>query len=468
MPPLRAYQAAGEEALLQRIIAGKRRPLLCGPTGSGKAVMMCSVALQATRRGRRTVIAVHTDELIQHHHGLLTQQGARVGVISAAFPEHPDPDAPLQIASVYTLANRLHLLACVTVLLIDEAHHATAQTWRAILAAVPQNNLAIGFTATPLRLDGQPLDDIFDDLILLPQPQELIDQGWLARPRVFAPPDQLDLSHVKSAFGDYAPGQLEAAVTRANIFGDAVREYRRHAHGLPALAFTISIAHAEHTAQLFQAAGYRAVVLSGDTEKPERRSLLEEFRAGHIDLIASCQILGEGLDVAGVRCIIMLRPTLSLTVFLQQCGRASRPDAGKDHYVLLDLVGNTARHGLPHEDREWSLSAPAKHTGTAPVWRCQQCDHMNPGTCSECAHCGAARTRPERQAIVNPTIQLVEEADQQALLRRRMKHMRWGDIHRQPRTLAELRVFAEVKGYKPGWVYYATREQFTIHGRWPA
>jgi superfamily II DNA or RNA helicase len=429
--------------------------------------MMCSTAIQAVRRGCRTVIAVHTDELVLHNYALLTRHGAKVGVISAAFGELADSGAPLQIASVYTLAKRLHLLSNVTVLLVDEAHHALAQTWRTILGAIPENALAIGATATPLRCDGQPLDDIFDDLILLPQPQQLIDQGYLVRPRVFAPPDRMDLSQIDRAFGDYAQGQLEAAVTRANIFGDAVQEYRRHAQGLPALAFTISIAHAEHTAQLFQAAGYRAVVLTGETDKQGRRRVLEEFRAGQIDLIASCQILGEGLDVAGVRCIIMLRPTLSLTVFLQQCGRASRPDQGKSHYILLDLVGNTARHGLPHEDRVWSLSAPPRLKGTAPVWRCQQCDHMNPGTCSECEHCGAARTRPERQAIVNPIVQLVEETDPRALLQRRMKQMRWSDIHRQPRTLEELQTFAEVKGYKRGWVYYATREQFAIHGRWP-
>jgi DNA repair protein RadD len=464
---LRDYQIDGEDKLLRRIAAGKRRPLLCGPTGSGKAVMIGNLAIRAARAGHRALIAVHTDELVLHHYDLLTRYGSRVGVISAAFPELADPDAVLQIASVYTLANRCSRLDRVTVLLIDEAHHAVAQTWRTILHAAPENGMVIGFSATPLRLDGQPLDDVFDDLILLPQPQQLIDQGWLAPPKVFAPPDRLDLSQVKSAFGDYAQGQLEAAVGRANIFGDAVREYRRRAHGLPALAFTISIDHAEQVAQQFQGAGYRAVALSGNTERSERRQILDTFRDGGIDLLASCQILGEGLDVPGVRCILMLRPTLSATVFLQQCGRASRPAPDKPHYVLLDLVGNTARHGLPHEDREWSLSAPPKRNGIAPVWRCEACDQVNPGGCSDCENCGAPHTRPERQAIVNPVVQLVEQTDQDALLRRRMKQLKYIDIHRQPRTRKELEILAELRGYKPGWLYFATREQFSIFGRWP-
>jgi superfamily II DNA or RNA helicase len=468
LPTLRGYQAAGQEALFQRIAAGKRRLLLCGPTGSGKAVMMCSFALHAARRGLRTIVAVHTDELILHHHALTTRQGARVGVISAGFPELVDPDAPIQIASVFTLANRLRLLAGVTVLLVDEAHHAIAQTWRAILGAAGQNCLAIGFSATPLRLDGRPLDDVFDDLVLLPQPRALIGQGWLVAPKVFAPPSRLDTTAVRSSFGDFAQVQLAAAVGAANVLGDAVREYRRHAHGLSALAFTVIVDHAETVAAQFCAAGYRAAALSGETPRHQRRALLEALRNNRIELLASCQILGEGLDVPGVRGIIMLRPTQSLTVYLQQCGRASRPDHGKSHYILLDLVGNVLRHGLPHEDRVWSLSAPPKRSGEAPVWICAECHHVNPGTARECENCGAAHTRPERKAIVNPSVQLVEETDPLALLQRRMRGLRYADLHRQPRTLQELTVFAELRGYKPGWLYYAKQDQYATFGRWPS
>jgi hypothetical protein len=138
--------------------------------------------------------------------------------------------------------------------------------------------------------------------------------------------------------------------------------------------------------------------------------------------------------------------------------------------MVNDSVGRSMvlRHGLPHEDRVWSLSMPPKRSGEAPVWVCVECHHVNPGGARECENCGATHTRPDRRIITNPSVQLVEEADAMALLRRRMKALRYADIHRQPRTLQELTVFAEMRGYKPGWLYYAKQDQFQTFGKWPA
>jgi hypothetical protein len=231
---------------------------------------------------------------------------------------------------------------------------------------------------------------MFDIIIPTCSTGDLISEGLLAPIRYYAP-TRPDLSGIRSQAGDYAIDQLAEAVDRPSIIGDAVAHYRRHAHGRRAVAFCVNIAHAEHTAAAFTAAGYRAVAISGKSTRQERKAALEGLRQGSIDIVCNCALWVAGVDCPEIGCVILLRPTKSLTMYLQSVGRGLRTANGKEDLIVLDHASCVFTHGLPQEPREWSLEAKPKrkNAASAPaVKECPECFacHEPAPACPVCGH----------------------------------------------------------------------------------
>ena len=361
---------------------GRRAPALVMPTGSGKTTTFCEAANRAANRGKNTLILVHRRELLKQTSRTLDGFGIDHGMIASGMSFFREK--PVQVASVQTLAKRLDKLRGWTphLIVVDECHHAiSGNTWGAALAHFSGTRV-LGVTATPQRLDGKGLGagqgGFFDALIIGPSVAELTERGYLSPAVVYAPKKRIDLSGVKTRMGDYAVGALAEAVDKPSLTGDAVDHYRRICSGEPAIAFCASVAHAEHVAESFRAAGYQATSVDGKLSHAERARRIDDLGRGRLHVLTSCDIISEGTDVPVVSVAIMLRPTQSLSLALQQMGRALRVHPGKDRAVILDHAGNVFRHGLPDDDRDWSLegqqkTARQKKSDAEPVKQCERC-----------------------------------------------------------------------------------------------
>jgi superfamily II DNA or RNA helicase len=432
-PELRDYQHHVLGWLRDSYRTGHKAPLLCMPTAAGKTVVFAECTRLAALRNTRTLILVHRAELLAQAVRKLRDVGIEPGIVAAGVK--PTPDATVQVGTVQTAVRRD--LGQYGLAIFDEAHHGVAPTWREIIEALPDTRL-MGCTATPARLDGKGLGvhagGIFDDLIVGATVRELTEAGWLCPAKVYVAATRLDLRAVHVTAGDYNKGELADAVMAADISGDAVAEYRKHAAGQPAIAFCVTISHAEHTAAQFQINGYRAAAIHGKLPRPERDRLLAGLASGEIEILTSCEILGEGIDIPTIGAAILLRPTRSLAVYLQQVGRGLRPAPGKPHLTVLDLAGNAIEHGLPDEEREWSLDAAPKRKPRKLI----------------IAADGEAQI--QRELLIDKTAQLVELS--QARLDRILR-MSYGRFIGHRRSDAEIAAYRRHRGYKPGWDYYA-------------
>ena len=343
-------------------------------------------------------------------------------------------------------------------LVIDEAHHAVASTWLRILDALPEIRV-LGVTATPLRLDGKGLIDVFDDLIIGPTVEALIKDGYLSRFTTFAPARSPDLSGVHTRAGDYAMDELAARMSSGVIITGAVEEYLRLCPGAPAIAFCVDIKHSELVAQAFTARGIHAAHVDGETPREERRAMIAALGTGELQVLCNCGLISEGLDVPNVTAAILLRPTKSLALYLQQVGRALRPAPGKDKALILDHASNTFRFGPVSIERKWSLEGKEK-SEPSPMQRCPDCGALVPLAEWTCPECGAvlrerlppAGTMPQQHHEITSG-RLIEVADEWLAAARYREALSWaGDDERR------LYRVARARGYKPGWVWHRLQE----------
>jgi superfamily II DNA or RNA helicase len=356
---LREYQQDLLARTSAEFRARTRRVLMVLPTGGGKTVIFCEMVARAAARGKQVLILVHRAELLTQVSKTLTAFGIEHRLCS---PLESRTDAKVIVASVFTAINRLDRLPPPDFVVVDEAHHAVGKTtWGRVLHWADKAH-HVGVTATPARLSGEGLFECWDTMVQGPTTAELIEQGHLCNYRYFRPPAVLDMSRIRKLGGDYHIGDMEAALTKPQVTGDAVSHYEKHVAGKRAVAFCVTVEHADQVAQRFSLLGHRAEVLDGTMTQAERQRILAEFSSGTIKVLASCNIISEGFDLPAIECAILLRPTQSVSLYLQQVGRALRTFPGKEYAVILDHVGNVDRHGLPCVDREWTLAGGFKKT----------------------------------------------------------------------------------------------------------
>lgn len=479
---LRDYQQVAVDGLRGAYAGGSSAPLLVLATGGGKTVIFSHITEGAAAKGKRVLILVHRQELLNQTSRSLFEIGVIHGVIAAGITMGR---YNVQVASVQTLVRRFDDVAGMgwapDLIVVDEAHHAVAGSWAAVLKRWPSAKV-LGVTATPMRMDGKGLGlehgGFFDRLVQGPSTRELVLRGFLARPVVYRPPMQFSLEGVKTTAGDYNKGQVAAAVDKPKIIGDAITHYRRYCNGMPAIAFCASVEHAQHVAEQFRQAGYRAASLDGGMGDVERRAAIADLGAGRLNVLTSCDIISEGTDIPVVTAAILLRPTQSDGLYLQQVGRALRPvyKAGmplgtdeerlaaiaagpKPFAVILDHVGNTdpiSGHGLPMLDRDWSLAgrkkakrgAAANDNEENPDVQSRLCPKCwaNHEPAPKCPQCGFEYPAMARE-IEQVAGELTEVTDDQAEAERRMKRREVG----QAQTLEDLQRLEKARGYKPGW-----------------
>ena len=420
------------------------------PTGSGKTVVFSEICRLASIKGSSVLILVHRRELVKQASDKLSKAGVKHGIIAAGFK----PSAhPVQVASVQTLARRLRTVSIEPALvIIDEAHHCVAGVWSRVIGHYSDAKI-IGVTATPSRLDGRGLGSHFSTLVSGPSVEQLTKLGFLSQHRVFAPPVVADLKNVKTRAGDYANDQLSKAMDRPTITGDAIGHYKRLADGLPAIAFCCSVDHATSVCESFNAAGYRAKLVTGSMPMEERDEAISGLADGRTQVLCSVDVVSEGTDVPAVSAAILLRPTQSEALYLQQVGRILRPQPGKIA-IVLDHVGSTLKHGFVDDVRPWSLEAkPKRQRANEPAVAVRQCPKCFAAFKPQqfCPCCGHEfKTKPRRE-LTQREGELKEMRRQDALDRIEKKEQR-KEIGRA-RTLPELLALAKKKGYKPGWAY---------------
>lgn len=391
MIKLRPYQSSIIDSVRSSYKGGHRRVLVVAPTGSGKTVMFCDVAQKARENGKRTIVLVHRQELIDQTSRTLMGFDVPHGVIAAG--RSSDGSELIQIASVQTLVRRIDRIAEPDLIVIDEAHHAIAGSWRKVVERFAAARV-LGVTATPERLDGKGLSDVFTDLVRGPEVRDLVRDGHLSAPVYYAPPQHIDMASVQLRRGDYDQKGLESVMDAPKITGDAVDHYRRICPGMPAIAFCVSINHANHVAEEFRRAGFRAATIDGTLSAEDRRDRVRSLGNGRLQVLTSCEIVNEGFDLPVVAAAILLRPTQSLGLHLQQIGRVLRPSPGKDKAIILDHAGNLARHGLAEDIRDWSLEGAekrkkkAKAEDTIKTRQCTVCFACHPwaAACPECGN----------------------------------------------------------------------------------
>jgi DNA repair protein RadD len=327
------------------------------------------------------------------------------GIIAAG--RAMDLSHTVQVASVQTVARRLHLLPrdFFQLLVVDEAHHTTAGTWARVIAHFAQAKL-LGVTATPIRGDGRGLGEHYQSMVQGPTAAELTAEGYLAPARVLAPPG-FDSAGLRKRMGDFDTKQAEQRV--GTIMGDCLGHYRKHLSGQTAIAFCCSVAHAEAVAGLFQSAGISAASIDGTMDTGTRRQLLADLGTGRLSILTSCSLIGEGVDVPSVGGCILLRPTASVGLHLQMIGRCLRPQLGKTA-VVLDHVGNTLRLGHHLEERDWTLDGIRKRDREAApsVKVCPTCFATSPSAAQVCRDCGHVFAPPERRGLKVVDGELVE------------------------------------------------------------
>jgi len=345
--PLRDYQVRALEQVRDQLRSGKRAVCCVLPTGAGKTRIGAEMALGANDRARRTLWLAHRNELVQQAAERIRAEGiGRVGVIKADV--FPDPGALVQVASVQTLLAQGKRPEAELVV-FDEAHHYVSSDWGA-LAQHYSGAWRIGLTATPERGDGKPLGDLFQSLVAPIQVAELTERGFLVPCHFVAPKKRISAKRMPDPVSAYL-GNIHARSRRSIFFANLVEQ-------------------AEEYAARLQSAGIRAACISADTDDDVRADALRRFARGDIQVLTNVFVLTEGTDLPPAEVCVLARGFGHASTYLQAVGRVLRPspETGKQSALVLDLCGVSRTHGVPADERKYSLDGKAIQVFNVGVW----------------------------------------------------------------------------------------------------
>ncbi len=413
---LRDYQIEVLDHLRTSLKQGAKAPLLVLPTGAGKTVIFSELAKDFVAQDKNVLILVHRRELVKQACEKLDLIDVEYGVIASGFDSNQD--SSLQVASVYTLWRRIAAnkdTFVPDVIIFDEAHHVAAGTWTTIIDKY-KTALRVGVTATPIRLDNRPLGKFFDRLINGVQVNHLVSKGYLCDHKVFAGAKLPDLSKLKERRGDYQAKDLKKVMDQPVIIGDAVHQYKKHLSNKPAIAFCVDIAHATKVLQQFKKEGVKAELLTGSMKLDERDNVLNRLRSHKTHVVVSVDVISEGTDLPCVSGAILLRPTKSQALYMQQVGRILRPEKDKTA-IVLDHVGNTYRHDFIDIERHWKLEFDHEKIKKLPkpiFITCKNCGFVYKPQKS-CPNCGLKVSKKELLAIEGELKELKRQEEKQPI-----------------------------------------------------
>lgn len=437
MQQLRPYQVDVVNRVHRAWAEGAQAPCVVLPCGAGKSCIVADMARRTTWKGNRVLFLVHRKELVDQ--------------IVRTFIEWGVDMEYCTVGMVQTITRRVHKMQPPSLIITDENHHSLAASYRRIYEAFPKA-YRVGVTATPVRLNGDGLGDVNDRLVIGVSAKWLIENHFLAPYDYFAP-SVADLTGLHVKQGEYVASEIESRLMSSAIYGDVIANYKSLGKGEKAICYCVSIKHSKAVAEAFSKAGIPAVHLDGETPKPERNRIITDFRAGKIRVMCNVDLISEGFDVPDCGCAILLRPTKSLTLYIQQSMRCMRylPDK---RAVIIDHVGNYARFGMPDDDREWSLEKKDR-TKKAPreqnevkIVTCPECFRVfEPNDLHRCPWCGALLPKKVRE-IQEKAAELVR------IEGFTLRYTQPSDC----KTYAELQAYGKQHGYKPGWSYIMARK----------
>lgn len=451
---LRHRQQSGLDGLRNSLRAGRRRPMLQAPCGYGKTLVAAHIIHGALSKGGRVIFTVPALSLIEQTVAAFEREGINCIGVMQADHWRTDPEQPVQVCSVQTLARRQ--IPPASLVLIDEAHRMFDSVTEWMRDPAWAHIPFIGLSATPWT---RGLGKYFDDLIIGATTQQLIDEGLLSPFTVFAP-SMPDLSDVHTVAGEYNPGELEQVCNTATLVGDIIATWRMRADGLPTLCYGTSRAHAEHLQQRFLEAGVAAEYMDCNTDFATRERIFARLRTGQTKIICNVGVLTTGIDL-DVRCIIDAHPTKLEILFVQTIGRGLRIAEGKDKLIILDHAGNHLRLGMVTDIRHDRLddgrerrSGERSERATPLPKLCSNCACILPARALRCDQCG---TWVETRCTV-------DASDEELVPLGMWAARRTPELSEQIHFMAELKWIAREKGYSPGWTSYKFREKF---GCWP-
>jgi len=463
---LRPYQVDAVENLRRSFMQGNRRLLLQAGTGSGKTIIASEIIKSAVTRGRYVLFLAHRRELIDQCADKLVRFGVPHGIIMAGRQRSMGEN--VQVGSVQTITTRAVKskkmpLPPVDLLVLDECHRSLSKSYLHLIDYFTQANdktVVLGMTATPVRGDGRGLGEVYEDMITCPSIRELTSQGFLVPIRYFAP-SAPDLDGVHTRMGDYVEKELEERMDKTPLIGNIVENWGRFADGRQTVVFATGVKHSIHITEEFQKAGVQAAHIDGNTPDSERETILTDLWKGNLSVVSNCMVLTEGWDCPPVSCCILARPTKSIGLYLQMCGRTLRPWQGKDDCLLVDHSGSIYTHGFVDGEIPWDLDARRKIQERIQDTKKKE---SKPITCPECkfvfislAECPECGWKPkvkgqEYHWIKGELVEVNKEIEfrySQRMRRDWFKQLLW---------------VADEKGYKRGWVGHTFKKKFKT---WP-
>lgn len=418
---LRPYQLNVIHRTREAFSEGSKRPLVVLPCGAGKTVCFAYMARNHVQKNPNNVVwfMVHRRELIDQTLDTFSRMNLDMTNIQVGM-----------VQSYKKMKGKPSLI------IFDEAHHSTANTWKRIIEENNQVPL-IGLTATPARMNGDPLGNIFDNLVIGPQPEELIKQGFLSEFDYYAPKLNINESAFVIKGGDYDQMAVTEEFEKAKIYGDISKHIDLNRK---TIIYSPSIKFSKELCERIPG----VVHFDGGTPKEERDRIVKDFRDGKIRILSNVDLIGEGFDVPDCDTIMLLRPTRSLTLYIQQSMRGLRPSQNK-RAIIYDFVGNVFRHGFPTEDREWTLEQKIKLRNNTEfkdilVRQCGHCYRIYKGTQAECPYCKHNNGKTRKQI----------EEEQQADLEKITEVKRKEERREQgmAKSLGELIAIGHKRGYK--------------------
>lgn len=428
---LRPYQRELVERIRNELRDGKKAVCAVLGCGGGKSVIQGCIARSATDKGNRVLFLVHRKELSQQ--------------IAATFAACGVDMELCTVGMVQTITRRIKGMKPPELIITDECHHSAAKSYINIYEAFPRA-VRLGFTATPVRLGMGGLGAVYDSLVEGVSTSWLIKNGYLS-PYEYYSAKTVDTENLRVRAGEFVSEEISQILERGYVYGEVVSTWKRLAEGKRTIIYCSSIKASKETAEEFLKNGVIAAHLDGTTPEGLREETVQLFRDGKISVLCNVDLFGEGFDVPDCECVCLMRPTMSLSLHIQQSMRSMRYRDGKTA-VIIDHVGNVYRHGLPDDVREWTLNEKKRGAARSTIRQCPVCLRCVKANVSVCPECGAVlkqneteRTRKEKETV---------EAELERIRREDLKKKPYS-TYKDIKTFEEMRAFRQAKGYKFPW-----------------
>ena len=402
------------------------------PCRAGKTYIMKEICEKAALKGSKVLILAHRKLLLRQHAKIIEN---------------------VRFASVFTEVNHLGEYPAPNLIIIDEAHISAAASYQKVCNYYKCKRIL--FTATAKRLDNKPLN-LCDTIINGISADELIDLGYISKYELYAPKLNIDLSKVSMSGSDFNNEEVSNVMCDKKIYGDIIKYYKQLANNKKAIAYCCNIKHSKSICDLFNNNGIPAIHIDATTSEQDRDQAITDFKAGKYQILCNCNLISEGITLPECECCLLLRPTQSETLYIQQACRCLTPVKDKVA-IIIDYVGNCYAHGMPTEKRIYTLQhTKIRNSSREPellVRTCKKCLLVYPGTARICPYCGNDNGK---------TIKQIEEDNKAELERITALHRKQARQEvGMAKTEAELIAIATKRGYKNPR-YWAN---MILHGR---